>query len=90
MPVVEDSPASFQQYASSNTSPPHPYAQPSLNRYNDGPIPVDERASTPKGPSSDFDAILRNIGPVTGKKGKGNTGRQRSIRYYDRYSSNFG
>jgi hypothetical protein len=50
---------------------------------------VDENATTPKEPSSDFDAILRNIGAID-KKGKGNKGRERSSRYYDRYSSNFG
>ncbi|KAI1160183.1 hypothetical protein F5B18DRAFT_633530 [Nemania serpens] len=88
--VAEDAPISFQPYTSSNTSPSRPNPQLSSSRYTDGLKPMDEHASTPKEPSSDFDAILRNIGPVSGKKDKGNTRRQRSIRYYDRYFSNFG
>jgi hypothetical protein len=65
------------------------YPRPSPPAYANGLIPVDENATTPKEPSSDFDAILRNIGPIS-KKGRGNKSRERSNRYYDRYSSNFG
>ncbi|KAI0195660.1 hypothetical protein EV127DRAFT_477382 [Xylaria flabelliformis] len=68
---------------------PHQWARPSPPAYAAGLMPVDENATTPKEPSSDFDAILRNIGPIS-KKGKGNIGRERSSRYCDRYSSNFG
>ncbi|KAI0440244.1 hypothetical protein F4803DRAFT_527994 [Xylaria telfairii] len=71
-----------------DTAPRH-WARPSPPAYSSGLIPVDENASTPKEPSSDFDAILRNIGPIS-KKGKGNISRERSSRYCDRYSSNFG
>jgi len=67
----------------------HSYPRPSPPAYADGLIPIDKNATTPKEPSSDFDAILRNIGPIS-KKGKGNKSRERSSRYYDRYSSNFG
>ncbi|KAJ8120869.1 hypothetical protein O1611_g10253 [Lasiodiplodia mahajangana] len=85
IPVAEDAPTLDVPAA----PPQRQYPQPSPPLYPDGLIPVDENASTPKEPSSDFDAILRNIGPIP-KKGKGNTSRERSSRYYDRYSSNFG
>ncbi|KAI0487645.1 hypothetical protein F4859DRAFT_510215 [Xylaria cf. heliscus] len=67
----------------------HQRARPSPPTYEAGLIPLDENATTPKEPSSDFDAILRNIGPIS-KKGKGKISRERSSRYCDRYSSNFG
>ncbi|KAI0118225.1 hypothetical protein GGR51DRAFT_554717 [Nemania sp. FL0031] len=88
IPVIEDNTLPVQHYAPPTASHRH-YAQASPPRYADGLIPVDDKASTPKEPSSDFDAILRNIGPIT-KKGKGYASRERSSRYYDRYSSNFG
>ncbi|KAI0870209.1 hypothetical protein GGS24DRAFT_504991 [Hypoxylon argillaceum] len=88
IPVVEGIPMPTQHYVP-DTTLPQKYVQPCLSRYTDGLIPVDENATTPKEPSSDFDAILRNIGPIP-KKGKENTRRERSSRYYDRYSSNFG
>ncbi|KAI1171303.1 hypothetical protein F4777DRAFT_65038 [Nemania sp. FL0916] len=72
-----------------STEPCLSYVQPPPG-YVDGLIPVDENATTPKEPSSDFDAILRNIGPIS-KKGNGwKKGRERGSRYYDRYESNFG
>ncbi|KAI0403832.1 hypothetical protein F4802DRAFT_271674 [Xylaria palmicola] len=80
--------AAAQRYVP-RTAAPCSGPRPSGQAYDTGLIPVDDNASTPKEPSSDFDAILRNIGPIS-KKGKGNTGRERSSRYYDRYSSNFG
>ncbi|KAI0532796.1 hypothetical protein GGR58DRAFT_488885 [Xylaria digitata] len=87
IPVLEDAPMSAHHYVQDTT--PHRYVRPSPPAYADGLIPVNENATTPKEPSSDFDAILRNIGPIS-KKGKGSTGRERSSRYYDRYTSNFG
>ncbi|KAI1814547.1 hypothetical protein GGS20DRAFT_547820 [Poronia punctata] len=52
-----------------------------------GLMTIDE--TTPNTPSCDFDSILRNIEPV-GKAGRRKIRRERSSRYYDRYSSNFG
>ncbi|KAH8161060.1 hypothetical protein CIB48_g7180 [Xylaria polymorpha] len=46
-------------------------------------IPINKNATTPKNPSSDFDTILRNIGPIPYQE-KGKIGRERSSRYYDR------
>ncbi|KAI1313133.1 hypothetical protein F5Y03DRAFT_156167 [Xylaria venustula] len=86
IPVIEDAPLQSHHY--SPVAPPRSI-RPSPPGYADGLIPVDANAPTPKEPSSDFDAILRNIGPIPKKK-KGNTSRERSSRYYDRYSSNFG
>ncbi|KAI1085363.1 hypothetical protein F5B20DRAFT_191 [Whalleya microplaca] len=40
-------------------------------------------------PPSDFDEILRNMGPMH-KKGKSGSSYVRGSRYYDRYSTNFG
>ncbi|KAI1741924.1 hypothetical protein F4680DRAFT_446471 [Xylaria scruposa] len=77
------------QHPMPNTTASHQLARPSPPAYAAGLIPVDENATTPKEPSSDFDAIFRNIGPIP-KNGKGNIGRERSSRYCDRYSSNFG
>ncbi|KAI0391874.1 hypothetical protein F5Y17DRAFT_460370 [Xylariaceae sp. FL0594] len=59
--------------------------------YADGLIPVDASSS----PSSDFDAILRNMNASSSpvekkKKGGRSVSRERGSRYYDRYSSNFG
>ncbi len=88
IPVLQVAPMPVQHYAPDATEPPR-HVRPSPPAYADGLIPVDDNAATPKEASSDFDAILRNIGPIS-KKGKGNTGRERSNRYYDRYSSNFG
>ncbi|KAI1129275.1 hypothetical protein F5Y10DRAFT_264267 [Nemania abortiva] len=88
IPVIEDVSIPAPHYTP-GAAPCLQHPQASPPRYADGLIPVDENASTPKEPSSDFDAILRNIGPIP-KKGKGNTSRERSSRYYDRYSSNFG
>ncbi|KAI1421808.1 hypothetical protein F5Y12DRAFT_718076 [Xylaria sp. FL1777] len=88
IPVVEDASTPVQHYVPDTAAPPR-YVRPSPPAYADGLIPLDDNATTPKEPSSDFDAILRNIGPIS-KKGKGKTGRERSSRYYDRYSSNFG
>ncbi|KAI8632679.1 hypothetical protein F5Y19DRAFT_491326 [Xylariaceae sp. FL1651] len=87
IPVSEGVPATNQRKV--RNIEPYRYGKPSPPIYADGLIPVDENASTPKEPSSDFDAILRNIGPIS-KKEKGNKSRERSSRYYDRYSSNFG
>ncbi|KAI2632965.1 hypothetical protein GGS21DRAFT_522109 [Xylaria nigripes] len=56
---------------------------------SEGLIPAEEDVSPSKGPGPDFDAILRNIGP-TSKERKWKMWRERSSRYYDRYSSNFG
>ncbi|KAI1309548.1 hypothetical protein F5Y03DRAFT_65362 [Xylaria venustula] len=88
IPVSENTAAQAQHLAPNTAFPPS-YARPSLPACAEGLIPVDENATTPKEPSSDFDAILRNIGPIT-KRGKAKTSRERSNRYYDRYSSNFG
>ncbi|KAI0972046.1 hypothetical protein F4678DRAFT_472081 [Xylaria arbuscula] len=88
IPVSEDAAVQVQHFAP-NTAFPPPYARPSLPAYAEGLIPVDENAMMLKEPSSDFDAILRNIGPIP-KKSKGKIGRERSNRYNDRYSSNFG
>lgn len=85
IPVLENAPAGTYV----PESLPHCGPRPSPPGYSDGLIPVDENATTPKEPNSDFDAILRNIGPIS-KSGKGNKGRERSSRYYDRYTSNFG
>ncbi|RWA05326.1 hypothetical protein EKO27_g9781 [Xylaria grammica] len=87
IPVLEDSPTPAHHFAQDTA--PIRCARPSPPGYAEGLIPVDDNAATPKEPSSDFDAILRNIGPIP-KNGKGKTGRERSSRYYDRYSSNFG
>ncbi|KAI0808718.1 hypothetical protein GGR55DRAFT_182153 [Xylaria sp. FL0064] len=89
IPVIEDPYTPAQSYSPAITALPSPRAKPSPPAYADGLMPVDENATTPKEPSSDFDAILRNIGPIS-KKGKGKTRRERSSRYYDRYTSNFG
>ncbi|KAI1272137.1 hypothetical protein F5Y07DRAFT_412798 [Xylaria sp. FL0933] len=89
IPVVADPFTPAQRYSPAITALPSPRAKPSPPAYADGLMPVDENATTPKEPSSDFDAILRNIGPIS-KKGKGKTRRERSSRYYDRYTSNFG
>ncbi|KAI1749319.1 hypothetical protein F4782DRAFT_549858 [Xylaria castorea] len=83
--VVEGTQTPVQHSVPDIAAPP----RPSPPSYAAGLIPVDENATTPKEPSSDFDAILRNIGPIS-KKEKGNIGRERSSRYCDRYSSNFG
>ncbi|KAI0547530.1 hypothetical protein F4679DRAFT_553883 [Xylaria curta] len=77
------------QHPVPNTAASHQWPQPSPPAYATGLMPVDENATTPKEPSSDFDAILRNIGPIP-KDNKGSIGRERSSRYCDRYSSNFG
>ncbi|KAI1109460.1 hypothetical protein F5Y14DRAFT_432586 [Nemania sp. NC0429] len=91
MPVAENSVLSLQECASFDSSSFRPYRRPSPLGYDDGQIHEDERASTPKERSLDFDTILRNIGSVTDKKGKRKAGRRRSIRsLYDRYSVNFG
>ncbi|KAI0431760.1 hypothetical protein F5Y09DRAFT_354584 [Xylaria sp. FL1042] len=89
IPIIEDASMPAQRYSPATTAPYSPHVRPSPPAYADGLIPVDEKARTPKEPSSDFDAILRNIGPIS-RKGKGNMNRERSSRYYDRYSSNFG
>ncbi|KAJ3567275.1 hypothetical protein NPX13_g6824 [Xylaria arbuscula] len=89
IPVIEDTPTHTQRYYASPPTVPTRQVRPSPPGYADGLIPVDPNATTPKEPSSDFDAILRNIGPIP-KKGKGNKSRERGNRYYDRYSSNFG
>ncbi|KAF2967716.1 hypothetical protein GQX73_g5849 [Xylaria multiplex] len=86
IPVLEHAPIPAHHYVQETA--PRQYARPSPPAYADGLIPVDDNATTPKEPSSDFDAILRNIGPIS-KKGKDKTGRERSSRYYDRYTSNF-
>ncbi|KAH8167968.1 hypothetical protein CIB48_g243 [Xylaria polymorpha] len=86
--LARESTHTLAQHHVPNNTPRH-RARPSPPAYSSGLIPVDENASTPKEPSSDFDAILRNIGPIS-KKGKGNISRERSSRYCDRYSSNFG
>ncbi|KAI0454091.1 hypothetical protein F5B21DRAFT_477455 [Xylaria acuta] len=88
IPVGERTHTPVQHYVP-DTAAPHQWANPSPPAYAAGLMPVDENAATPKEPSSDFDAILRNIGPIS-KKGKGNIGRERSSRYCDRYGSNFG
>ena len=89
IPVLEDTPLHTQHYYAPPPAAPTGLVRPSPPGYGDGLIPVDPIAKTPKEPSSDFDAILRNIGPIQ-KRGKGNKSRERSNRYYDRYSSNFG
>ncbi|KAJ2971454.1 hypothetical protein NUW58_g9416 [Xylaria curta] len=86
--VLHDAAAPIQHYVP-HSAAPRQRVRPSPPHYDVGLIAVDENTSTPKEPSSDFDTILRNIGPIY-KKGKGNTGRERGSRYYDRYSSNFG
>ncbi|KAI8953444.1 hypothetical protein F4801DRAFT_537650 [Xylaria longipes] len=89
IPAQESAHTPAQFYASGPAASHHQWARPSPPAYATGLIPVDENATTPKEPSSDFDAILRNIGPIS-KNGKGKIGRERSSRYCDRYSSNFG
>ncbi|KAK5632356.1 hypothetical protein RRF57_008070 [Xylaria bambusicola] len=89
IPVVEDASTQYQHYHMPAPTAPPRRIRPSPPGYADGLIPVDANAMTPKEPSSDFDAILRNIGPIP-KKVKGSTSRERSSRYFDRYSSNFG
>ncbi|KAI0964993.1 hypothetical protein F4678DRAFT_454326 [Xylaria arbuscula] len=89
IPVIEDASLQSQHYYALPPAAPPRSVRPSPPGYVDGLIPVDANAPTPKEPSSDFDAILRNIGPIPKNK-KGNTSRERSSRYYDRYTSNFG
>ncbi|KAI1348879.1 hypothetical protein F5Y01DRAFT_328159 [Xylaria sp. FL0043] len=89
IPAVEDPYTPAHRYSPAAAALSSPRAKPSPPAYADGLMPVDENATTPKEPSSDFDAILRNIGPIS-KKGKAKTRRERSSRYYDRYTSNFG
>ncbi|GAP87197.2 hypothetical protein SAMD00023353_2300670 [Rosellinia necatrix] len=87
VPALEHDSTRFRYYAP-NTSSHTQHTQP-RHIYDDGPMSVDENASARKGPGCDFDTILRNIGQIPKKDG-GKLGRERSIRYYDRYSSNSG
>ncbi|KAI1497470.1 hypothetical protein F5X99DRAFT_396762 [Biscogniauxia marginata] len=53
-----------------------------------GLIPADENIVRPKAPASDFDSILKNIGPMSKKRRY--CGPSRASRYYDRYSTDAG
>lgn len=86
--VQQYAPLPAQHYPH-DTTPPHRACTQPIPTYDDGLMLADDNASTPKEPSSDSDAILRNIGPIS-KKNKGKLGRVRSSRYYDRYFNNFG
>jgi hypothetical protein len=84
--TFEDAPVPAQHYVPGPQPPWQPRQSPPV--YADGLMPVDEYATTLKEPSSDFDAILRNIGPISKKRGS--VGRTRASRYHDRYCTNFG
>ncbi|KAI0204198.1 hypothetical protein F4808DRAFT_415035 [Astrocystis sublimbata] len=85
IPVHKETHASTGSQASNKASS-HQQSQPGQPAYSTGLMLADE---TSPSAGTDFDTILRNIGPLP-KKDTSKISRERSSRYCDRYGSNAG
>ncbi|KAI5921449.1 hypothetical protein F4810DRAFT_678136 [Camillea tinctor] len=69
-------------------APPPPQYTGIISPDASGLIPANEHDHTPNTPGTDFDAILKNIGPISKKRRY--CGPSRASRYYDRYEKGAG